>query len=588
MIAAWILYALLVGVLVSAGALVLETLLRAHRVPTRWVWLGAMTLSVFWPLGHVFWRNWPKTASPTVVPEAGIVPVLDPLAVQVTQESFLRQLDAPILMVWVLSTTALLALFVLLLRRTRRMRQEWKGEEAGGHPVLFSQDLGPAVVGYMRPEIVLPGWCRELEDRTLNLILDHEMEHLRAGDLRLILTSGIFPILLPWHLPIWWQYKRLRLSAEADCDLRVLRKHPEMTRPYLELLLQVGGRPHRSPVLVAMLSEPEETLERRIRIMTMPFPKKPWIRGVLLAAVGGLLVGLACWAPSPSEVDGEPEPEAVVLPPPVDQDAASLADAEVTEGQDMAPTFTPYTIRPDILNRREVAESLEAEYPPLLRDAGIGGVVQVWIHIDESGRVARTQLNESSGHHALDEAALRVANLIEFSPAQNRGEQVAVWISLPISFTTAGGPREDQPSSPTEVDRVEEEVGVTPPATARELPPKIEISPPPTDREISAAPTFTPYTVRPDIRNRAEIARALEESYPPDLRDAGIGGTAHVWFFIDDNGVVQRALVNESSGHEALDRAALEVARRVQFTPALNRDKRVPVWISLPITFTTR
>ena len=120
----------------------------------------------------------------------------------------------------------------------------------------------------------------------------------------------------------------------------------------------------------------------------------------------------------------------------------------------------------------------------------------------------------------------------------------------------------------------------------------VEGLPPPPDEvtttDISAAPTFTPYTVRPDIKNRAEVARALEREYPPLLRDAGIGGTVQVWFFINEEGAVQRTVVNESSGHKALDDAALQVANIIQFTPALNRDKRVPVWISLPVTFTTR
>ncbi len=61
-----------------------------------------------------------------------------------------------------------------------------------------------------------------------------------------------------------------------------------------------------------------------------------------------------------------------------------------------------------------------------------------------------------------------------------------------------------------------------------------------------------------------------------------------VWFQIDVEGSVQQTLVKTSSGHMALDEAALKVAGVIEFTPALNRDKRVPVWISLPITFTTR
>jgi protein TonB len=136
---------------------------------------------------------------------------------------------------------------------------------------------------------------------------------------------------------------------------------------------------------------------------------------------------------------------------------------------------------------------------------------------------------------------------------------------------------------------IDEDITIAP--TTFEDNPVEDLPPPPdevTTTDISAAPTFTPYTVRPDIKNRGEVARALEREYPPLLRDAGIGGTVQVWFFIDEEGRVQRTQVNESSGHKALDDAAIQVAGIIEFTPALNRDKRVPVWISLPITFTTR
>ncbi|MFH1765102.1 MAG: TonB family protein [Gemmatimonadota bacterium] len=136
---------------------------------------------------------------------------------------------------------------------------------------------------------------------------------------------------------------------------------------------------------------------------------------------------------------------------------------------------------------------------------------------------------------------------------------------------------------------IDEDITIAP--TTFEDNPVEDLPPPPeevTTTDISAAPTFTPFTVKPDIRNRAEVARALEREYPPLLRDAGIGGTVDVWFFIDEQGAVVRTQVDKSSGHKALDDAAVAVADIIQFTPALNRDKRVPVWISLPITFTTR
>lgn len=121
--------------------------------------------------------------------------------------------------------------------------------------------------------------------------------------------------------------------------------------------------------------------------------------------------------------------------------------------------------------------------------------------------------------------------------------------------------------------------------------PVSDLPPPPSTNattDISAAPTFTPYTVAPSLSNQSEVQRALVREYPPLLRDAGIGGTVTVWFFIDETGQVQDTRVNESSGQQALDDAAIRVANVFRFSPALNRDVVVPVWVSLPITFQVR
>ena len=135
---------------------------------------------------------------------------------------------------------------------------------------------------------------------------------------------------------------------------------------------------------------------------------------------------------------------------------------------------------------------------------------------------------------------------------------------------------------------IDEDITIAP--TTFEDNPVEDLPPPPEEQvvDLSAAPTFTPFTVAPDIQNRAEVIRAMEREYPPLLRDAGIGGTVQVFFFIDEEGVVQQFQVNVTSGHQALDDAALAVAGVYRFSPALNRDKRVPVWVSFGITFQVR
>jgi protein TonB len=69
------------------------------------------------------------------------------------------------------------------------------------------------------------------------------------------------------------------------------------------------------------------------------------------------------------------------------------------------------------------------------------------------------------------------------------------------------------------------------------------------------------------------------------LRDAGIGGAPVLWLFIGTDGRVETTRVYESSGFEALDNAAANVAEVMRFTPAYNRDQIVPVWVQIPIRF---
>jgi len=106
--------------------------------------------------------------------------------------------------------------------------------------------------------------------------------------------------------------------------------------------------------------------------------------------------------------------------------------------------------------------------------------------------------------------------------------------------------------------------------------------------DLLDGPTFTPFTVAPTLVNMTEVQQALVREYPTRLRDAGIGGRVLLWFFIDEGGLVRRTLINQSSGQPELDQAALNVANVYRFSPAMNRENAVPVWVALPLTFAVR
>jgi periplasmic protein TonB len=163
-------------------------------------------------------------------------------------------------------------------------------------------------------------------------------------------------------------------------------------------------------------------------------------------------------------------------------------------------------------------------------------------------------------------------------------------IDLPPEIEIPPPPEQIQrPAEPVITEaQIDEDITIAP--TTFEDNPMDDLPPPPTEGgvDISEQPTFTPYEVAPEVLNNREVQQALEREYPSILRDAGIGGLVMMHFFIDEQGVVQNAVVAQGSGHSALDAAAERVAYSFRFSPAVNRDQQVPVWVQIPIRFETR
>lgn len=64
------------------------------------------------------------------------------------------------------------------------------------------------------------------------------------------------------------------------------------------------------------------------------------------------------------------------------------------------------------------------------------------------------------------------------------------------------------------------------------------------------------------------LSDLIKSHYPPGAADLGIGGTTHLQLELDEEGRITDAKVTRSSGNRGIDRAAMQVARRVRFAPA--------------------
>jgi beta-lactamase regulating signal transducer with metallopeptidase domain len=199
-----------------------------------------------------------------------------------------------------------LALLIVLLRGALRMHRAsatWEAREVvGGHQVLVSPDSGPAVIGFSRPRIVIPAWTLRLERSEQDLILKHEIEHIRARDPRTLLIAGLLLVLFPWNAALWWMIRRLRLAMELDCDARVIRAAGG-AHDYGLVLLAVGERRASPLPFAASLAAPRTFLERRIDAMTAARPRRPMIASLPFIALGLVATTAATRVPRPAPLE---------------------------------------------------------------------------------------------------------------------------------------------------------------------------------------------------------------------------------------------------------------------------------------------
>lgn len=92
--------------------------------------------------------------------------------------------------------------------------------------------------------------------------------------------------------------------------------------------------------------------------------------------------------------------------------------------------------KPQLQNAAEVQRLLQRLYPPLLRDAGITGQVQMKFVVNGQGRVEATSVSVvNATHDAFGEASAKVVERMRFKPARVGGRPVPVLVQIPISWT---------------------------------------------------------------------------------------------------------------------------------------------------------
>ena len=77
----------------------------------------------------------------------------------------------------------------------------------------------------------------------------------------------------------------------------------------------------------------------------------------------------------------------------------------------------------------------------------------------------------------------------------------------------------------------------------------------------------------------------IKPIYPEIAKEAGIEGTVYIQAFIDVKGNVTQAIVQKGVPNTGLDEAAKAAVEASKWKPARQREKKVGVWITIPVRF---
>jgi TonB family protein len=276
---------------------------------TRIVWLMGVALAVCLQTVGIVGRR-PSSTSPNTYQRSELLVATSTMPVSSAPPSTsvptlfeslsvdLKRFDGALIWFW--ATASVLSLFgvALLFIRARRMVALAETTLLSGVPVLLTHQVGPALVGIFKYDMVVPRWVLGLSAEQQSLIVAHERQHARAFDPLLVWVTALAIVVFPWNVSLWHLMRRLRTSIELDCDRRVLQCAPH-ARAYASLLIDVGARISSRPFFAAALSESASQLHRRIRAMSSAGQPLARTRTVASAAAAFLVLGAAFRAPRP-------------------------------------------------------------------------------------------------------------------------------------------------------------------------------------------------------------------------------------------------------------------------------------------------
>jgi TonB family protein len=425
----------------------------------------------------------------------------------------------------------------------------------------------PMVVGWLRPVILVPVSAMSgLTTWQLELIVMHELAHVRRYDHLVNLLQVVIETLLFYHPVVRWVSRVMREEREHCCDDLVVARSGDALA-YARALTELAGVQTLS-LQTSVASDGGQLLARIRRLVGVrrqPRVAAHWSIGVMLATVAVSVSGLLQPLGSNNREADDPLMPVEQSAAPRALDSTALA---VVKPQILIPEpQTPAVIARDESLTAEASGSAIAPAPALARQMlQAAGIATAGETSAATGSGVDSHLAAAAATAAVSPEAATPADATSTRPAGNDASDTKPTESVLVTAPSAAG---QLPSGSVvdrarmaAVDRVAQENGVK----------LVWLNPPVVDQPTGAAPQIgvdagEAAAVKPDSQARAIAILQAQPEFPDRARLDSIEGWVTVSYVIGRDGRVSDVSIVAAQPRNVFEGAVRKAVRSWRFEP---------------------
>ena len=380
-----------------------------------------------------------------------------------------------------------------------------------------------------------------------NAIIKHEFVHIVQKHSVDILLAEILTIVL-WFNPFAWLYKKtIKENHEYLADDEVISK-THSTIEYQKLLFEQSFG-----VNFSIANNFNSSLTFKRLNMMKKIKSNKYLRFNILLTLPVIVFMIFFVACSKEIAQIKPNKEAKIVNTENIKKMSVISDNDtVFYIVDKMPEFPGG----EVGLKKHIAEN--TIYPKQAIKTGTEGRVYVRFAVAKTGSVEHISVVRSIDK-LLDEEAVRVVKTLpDWKPAEQDGEKVNVWYTVPINFTL----NSDKKDNKTIVENADSNI----------------------KKQDFYIVENMPQFPGKELGLRKFIAKNI--IYPKDAREKNIKGKVYVRFLVTENGLIDKVSIAKGVD-KTIDNEAMRVIKLTsgKWTPGEQKGEKVNVWYTIPINF---